>query len=182
MPRAAGRPVIDAARAGPPTRSPTAAARQKLDTASMPGIERTRTGSPPARAQRTQDLEAVGTGRHCRGPPHRCATEAANDRRSAMRGDRRVRTTAQDSKTAGPPDCASREFSAGPPTSHGQATSPTPRSGRSTSTPPSRRIVGRLASRSMTTDFMLDAQEQAPHARQPERGGSLAHHPDRGSL
>jgi len=34
----------------------------------------------------------------------------------------------------------------------------------------------------MSTDFVLDMQEQAPHARQPERGGSLAHHPDRSSL
>ena len=42
-------------------------------------------------------------------------------------------------------------------------------------------IVGWRVSRSMTTDFVLDALEQALYARQPERGGSLVHHSDRGS-
>ncbi len=44
-----------------------------------------------------------------------------------------------------------------------------------------RRIVGWRVSRSMTTDFVLDALEQALYARQPERDGSLVHHSDRGS-
>jgi len=44
-----------------------------------------------------------------------------------------------------------------------------------------RRIVGWRVSRSMTTDFVLDALEQALYARQPERDGSLIHHSDRGS-
>ena len=44
-----------------------------------------------------------------------------------------------------------------------------------------RRIVGWRVSRSMTTDFVLDALEQALYARQPERNGSLVHHSDRGS-
>ena len=44
-----------------------------------------------------------------------------------------------------------------------------------------RRIVGGRASSSMTTDFVLDALEQALHARQPERDSSLVHHSDRGS-
>ena len=42
-------------------------------------------------------------------------------------------------------------------------------------------IVGWRVSRSMTTDFVLDALEQALYARQPERDGSLVHHSDRGS-
>ncbi len=42
-----------------------------------------------------------------------------------------------------------------------------------------RRIVGWKASSSMTTDFVLDALEQALHARQRE--GELIHHSDRGS-
>lgn len=42
-----------------------------------------------------------------------------------------------------------------------------------------RRIVGRKASTSMTTDFVLDALEQTLHARQRE--GELIHHSDRGS-
>ena len=45
----------------------------------------------------------------------------------------------------------------------------------------SRRIVGWRVSRSMRTDFVLDALEQALHARQPEREGALIHHSDRGS-
>jgi transposase InsO family protein len=44
-----------------------------------------------------------------------------------------------------------------------------------------RRIVGWRVSSSMTTDFVLDALEQALYARQPERDSSLIHHSDRGS-
>ena len=44
-----------------------------------------------------------------------------------------------------------------------------------------RRIVGWRVSESMRTDFVLDALEQALHARQPERDGTLIHHSDRGS-
>jgi len=44
-----------------------------------------------------------------------------------------------------------------------------------------RRIVGWRVSPSMTTDFVLDALEQALYARQPERGSHLIHHSDRGS-
>ncbi len=45
----------------------------------------------------------------------------------------------------------------------------------------SRRIVGWRASRSMRTDFVLDALEQALWDRQPDRNESLIHHSDRGS-
>jgi putative transposase len=45
----------------------------------------------------------------------------------------------------------------------------------------SRRIVGWRVSRTMTTDFVLDALEQALYARQPERDDALIHHSDRGS-
>ena len=44
-----------------------------------------------------------------------------------------------------------------------------------------RRIVGWRVSRSMHTEFVLDALEQALYARQPERDGELIHHSDRGS-
>ena len=44
-----------------------------------------------------------------------------------------------------------------------------------------RRIVGWRVSRSMRTDFVLDALEQALYARQLERDASLIHHSDRGS-
>lgn len=44
-----------------------------------------------------------------------------------------------------------------------------------------RRIVGWRVSRSMHTDFVLDALEQALYARQPDRDAALIHHSDRGS-
>lgn len=44
-----------------------------------------------------------------------------------------------------------------------------------------RRIVGWRVSSSMTTDFVLDALEQALYARQPDNNGRLIHHSDRGS-
>jgi transposase InsO family protein len=44
-----------------------------------------------------------------------------------------------------------------------------------------RRIVGWQISRSMHTDFVLDALEQALYERQPESGDGLIHHSDRGS-
>ncbi len=44
-----------------------------------------------------------------------------------------------------------------------------------------RRIVGWRVSTPMSTDFVLDALEQALYARQPERDSSLIHHSDRGS-
>ena len=44
-----------------------------------------------------------------------------------------------------------------------------------------RRIVGWRVSSSMSTDFVLDALEQALYARQGERDGQLVHHSDRGS-
>lgn len=44
-----------------------------------------------------------------------------------------------------------------------------------------RRIVGWRVSSSMTTDFVLDALEQALYARQPGADGTLIHHSDRGA-
>jgi transposase InsO family protein len=44
-----------------------------------------------------------------------------------------------------------------------------------------RRIVGWRLSPSMTTDFVLDALEQALYDRRPVNDGSLIHHSDRGS-
>ncbi|AIO66330.1 integrase core domain protein [Burkholderia oklahomensis] len=44
-----------------------------------------------------------------------------------------------------------------------------------------RRIVGWRVSSSMTTDFVLDALEQALYARQPGEDETLIHHSDRGS-
>ncbi len=44
-----------------------------------------------------------------------------------------------------------------------------------------RRIVGWRVSRTMNTDFVLDALEQALYARQPNKSEDLIHHSDRGS-
>jgi len=44
-----------------------------------------------------------------------------------------------------------------------------------------RRIVGWRVSTTMTTDFVLDALEQALYARQPAGADGLVHHSDRGS-
>jgi transposase InsO family protein len=44
-----------------------------------------------------------------------------------------------------------------------------------------RRIVGWRVSASMTTDFVLDALEQALYARQPVDSDALVHHSDRGA-
>ena len=44
-----------------------------------------------------------------------------------------------------------------------------------------RRIVGWRVSRTMATDFVLDALEQALYARQPDSENALIHHSDRGS-
>lgn len=44
-----------------------------------------------------------------------------------------------------------------------------------------RRIVGWHVSTSMTTDFVLEALEQALYARRPGDEGTLMHHSDRGS-
>jgi len=44
-----------------------------------------------------------------------------------------------------------------------------------------RRIVGWRVSRSMQAGFVLDALEQALHARRPTQGSGLIHHSDRGS-
>jgi transposase InsO family protein len=44
-----------------------------------------------------------------------------------------------------------------------------------------RRVVGWRASRSMQAELVLDALEQALHARRPVQGDGLIHHSDRGS-
>ena len=44
-----------------------------------------------------------------------------------------------------------------------------------------RRIVGWSVSSTMTTDFVLDAQELAIHDRKPQMNGPIVHHSDRGT-
>ena len=111
-------------------------------------------------------------------------------RRLGLRGVKRgkvVRTTISDSKAPCPLDKVNRQF---------QAARPNPlwvSDFTDVSTWQgwlyvafivdvfARRIVGWRVSSSMTTDFVLDALEQALYARQPESDSSLVHHSDRGS-
>ena len=103
--------------------------------------------------------------------------------RGVLRG-KRVRTTISDLRTPCPQDKVNRQFHATRPNQLWVADF--------TYVPTwqgfvfvafvvdvfARNIVGWRVSRSMTTDFVLDALEQALYARQPETG--LIHHSDRG--
>lgn len=159
--------------------------RQKLDAALVPEIERVWTGN-----LRVYGVRKVWKQLHREGRAVARCTVArlmrANGWRGAMRG-KRVRTTVPDAKAACPLDRVNRAFRAERPnqlwvsdftyvwTWQGHVYV------AFVIDVFARRIVGWRASRSMITDFVLDALEQALYARQPERDGSLVHHSDRGS-
>jgi len=120
-------------------------------------------------------------------PVARCTVERLM-REMGIRGTRRgkrVRTTIADDSTARPADLVNRNFTATRPNQLWVADF------TYVSTWAgfvyvafildvfSRMIVGWRLSRSMTTDFVLDALEQAIHARRP--GKDLVHHSDQGS-
>jgi len=117
----------------------------------------------------------------------RCTVERLM-REMGLRGTRRgkkVRTTIADDSAARPTDLVNRDFTAGRPNQLWVADF----TYVSTWTGfvyvafiidvYSRMIVGWRLSRSMTTGFVLDALEQAIHARHP--GKDLIHHSDQGS-
>ena len=119
--------------------------------------------------------------------PARCTVERLM-REMGIRGTRRgkrVRTTIADDNVARPADLVNRDFTAERPNQLWVADF----TYVSTWTGFvyvafvvdvfSRMIVGWRLSRSMTTDFVLDALEQAIHARRP--GEDLIHHSDQGS-
>ena len=119
----------------------------------------------------------------------RCTVERLMRRmglRGAVRG-KRVRTTLPDVKQPCPQDRVNRQFKAERPNQLwvSDFTYVSTRQGwlyvAFVIDVYARRIVGWRVSRSMTTDFVLDALEQALYARQPERDGGLVHHSDRGS-
>ena len=122
-------------------------------------------------------------------PVARCTVERLM-RRLGLRGVRRgkvVRTTIGDSKAPCPLDRVNRQFSAERPNQLWVSDFTYVSTWQGWLYVAfvvdvfARRIVGWRVSSSMTTDFVLDALEQALYARQPERDSSLVHHSDRGS-
>ena len=104
-----------------------------------------------------------------------------------MRGGKVVRTTSSDSKAPCPLDGVHRQFRAERPNQLWVADFTYVSTWQSwlyvavVIDVSARRIVGWRVSRSMCTDFVLDALEQALYTRQPERDSRLLHHSDRGS-
>ena len=104
----------------------------------------------------------------------------------ARRG-KKVRTTVPDAKAACPLDHVNRDFSAERPNRLWVADFTYVSTWQGfvyvafVVDVYARYIVGWRVSNSMQTDFVLDALEQALHARRPERDGDLVHHSDRGS-
>ncbi|WP_088178478.1 IS3 family transposase [Methyloversatilis thermotolerans] len=119
----------------------------------------------------------------------RCTVERLMRRlglRGVVRG-RKVRTTVADPKVACPLDKVNRQFSAERPNQLWVSDFTYVSTWQGWLYVAfvvdvfARRIVGWRVSTSMSTDFVLDALEQALYARQPERDSSLIHHSDRGS-
>lgn len=106
--------------------------------------------------------------------------------RGVIRG-KRVRTTTPDARAARPPDLVNRQFRAERPNQLWVSDFTYVSTWQGWLYVAfvidvfARRIVGWRVSSSMTTDFVLDALEQALYARQPGNDGSLIHHSDRGS-
>ena len=118
----------------------------------------------------------------------RCAVERLM-RRLGLKGARRgkpVKTTVSDRDTPCPPDRVNRRFTADRPNTLWVADFTYVSTGQGFVYVAfvidvfARYIVGWKVSRSARTDFVLDALEQALHARQPFHQGSLIHHSDCG--
>lgn len=118
----------------------------------------------------------------------RCTVERLM-RRLGLKGARRgklVKTTVSDRNTPGPLDRVNRQFTADRPNTLWVADFTYVSTGQGFVYVAfvidvfARYSVGWKVSRSARTDFVLDALEQALHARQPFHQGSLIHHSDRG--
>lgn len=103
-----------------------------------------------------------------------------------VRRGKRVRTTISDNKTICPSDKVNRQFSATRPNQLWVSDFTYVSTWQGWLYVAfvidvfARRIVGWRVSRSMTTDFVLDALEQALYARSPKHEEGLIHHSDRG--
>ncbi len=159
-------------------------ARAKRDSALMPKIQ----------ALWHENLEVYGADKvwkqmHREGQAvARCTVERLM-RRLGLRGVRRgkaVRTTVSDAKTPCPLDKVNRHFQADRPNQLWVSDFTYVSTWQGWLYVAfivdvfARRIVGWRVSQSMTTDFVLDALEQALHARQPGHEDGLIHHSDRG--
>ena len=159
--------------------------RALRDAALMPKVERVWNanlqdyGADKVWKQMHREGEAVA----------RCTVERLM-RRLGLRGVKRgkvVRTTISDNKTPRPLDKVNRQFKADRPNQLWVSDFTYVSTWQGWLYVAfvvdvfARRIVGWRVSSSMTTDFVLDALEQALYARQPERDSSLVHHSDRGS-
>ncbi len=159
-------------------------ARNQRDAVLLPEIERVWRSN-----RQVYGADKVWKQLHREGQPvARCTVERlmrANGWRGVVRG-KAVRTTVADAKAPCPPDRVNRAFRERPN-----------QVWVSDFTYVStwqgfvyvafiidvfaRAIVGWRVNRSMHTDFVLDALEQALYARRSERDGELIHHSDRGS-
>ena len=107
--------------------------------------------------------------------------------RGVMRGGKRVRTTMPDVSAPRPLDRVNRQFKADRPNQLWVSDFTYVSTWQGWLYVAfvidvfARRIVGWRVSSSMTTDFVLDALEQALYARRPGDDGTLIHHSDRGS-
>lgn len=103
-----------------------------------------------------------------------------------VRRGKRIRTTISDNKTICPSDKVNRQFSATRPNQLWVSDFTYVSTWQGWLYVAfvidvfARRIVGWRVSRSMTTDFVLDALEQALYARSPKHEEGLIHHSDRG--
>jgi putative transposase len=160
-------------------------ARQKRDAVLQPEIERVWRSN-----RQVYGADKVWKQLHREGQPiARCTVERlmrANGWRGVVRG-KVVRTTVPDAKAPCPLDRVNREFRAERPNQLWVSDFTYVSTWQGFAYVAfvidvfARRIVGWRVSRSMHTDFVLDALEQALYARQSERDGDLTHHSDRGS-
>jgi putative transposase len=160
-------------------------ARHKRDAALQPEIERVWRSN-----RQVYGADKVWKQLHREGQPvARCTVERlmrANGWRGIVRG-KVVRTTVPDAKAPCPLDRVNRAFRAERPNKLWVSDFTYVSTWQGFVYVAfvidvfARAIVGWRVSRSMHTDFVLDALEQALYARQSERDGELIHHSDRGS-
>jgi putative transposase len=160
-------------------------ARAKRDAALAPQVQRVWNGN-----MRVYGADKVWKQLHREGTPvARCTVERLMrclGLRGTLRG-KAVRTTIADAKAPCPLDRVNRQFKAERPNQLWVSDFTYVSTWQGfvyvafVIDVYARFIVGWRVSRSMHTDFVLDALEQALYARQPQRDSALVHHSDRGS-
>jgi putative transposase len=160
-------------------------ARHQRDAALVPEIERVWTSN-----LKVYGADKVWKQLHREGAPvARCTVERLMRRHGwhGVRRGKQVRTTIADEKVPCPLDRVNRQFRAERPNQLWVSDFTYVSTWQGfvyvafVVDVYARTIVGWRVSRSMHTDFVLDALEQALYARKPERDCALVHHSDRGS-